>query len=673
MISGYRSLMTLLAVLTPAFFLINQGKAATLEGTVRNICSHQIVAGATVEAVGATTETTTTDANGFFQFSDLLEGEVALSVSAIGFKSETAIVEVVGEATNADVDLLPISFCEIECDADGDVDGADLGLMAAGYSGGFSLEEFAGEFGRPDCPFRLNNGDTCTTIPLEVAAVVGQVSDLYQTFALRSSSGAVIGVREGISSHFPEIVDLIGGGPRARDFMLKAFEGTASFSQDMELSIYAYALEFMGDPEVIVPLQAFILNNLNSDLYFALHFVTQTVKTLRGDTDLEDTFYYTGHQMLDVATGQAALTGEYFADSSSGTPPKSCTRRYVLLDHEGKPIVWTDANGNPHEAFVEGNTYADAYLPDTLRALFLSSVPTGNGTFVHDDPEFSGEPSKLFNCAGYAFRHFNGGKKWTADPTVMHKVLVTQTGLLEEVNAGEEQPGDIVFYIQPSGVVGHVAILQRITFWGTRIVRNADGQSGLWEAAIDAAYFKGVGGAEAKYPSHKIYRWKNGAPPAVKADPSVIGNQIYCMDSLSTDITFQGQGPYVHVWVDYDGVIMNHRCESITDYEVTFLSSGTMEIEYDDNISMEIDWTGDTYTHWSGATFGVVCSSQSYPSHAYGTHFNGTFTTFKTWYPEGGGITGHYDETKTTGKGEIYYRPAGRLLDRYIIEFNLVR
>jgi len=132
MISGYRSLMTLLAVLTPAFFLINQGKAATLEGTVRNICSHQIVAGATVEAVGATTETTTTDANGFFQFSDLLEGEVALSVSAIGFKSETAIVEVVGEATNADVDLLPISFCEIECDADGDVDGADLGLMAAG-------------------------------------------------------------------------------------------------------------------------------------------------------------------------------------------------------------------------------------------------------------------------------------------------------------------------------------------------------------------------------------------------------------------------------------------------------------------------------------------------------------------------------------------------------------
>ncbi len=46
------------------------------------------------------------------------------------------------------IDLPP---CDCDFDTDGDVDGSDLAVFAAGGTG-IGLEDFAAEFGRTDCP-----------------------------------------------------------------------------------------------------------------------------------------------------------------------------------------------------------------------------------------------------------------------------------------------------------------------------------------------------------------------------------------------------------------------------------------------------------------------------------------------------------------------------------------
>ncbi len=47
--------------------------------------------------------------------------------------------------------VTPGDVCPSDLDGDQDVDGADLALLAAGGTG-VTLEEFAGDFGKPICP-----------------------------------------------------------------------------------------------------------------------------------------------------------------------------------------------------------------------------------------------------------------------------------------------------------------------------------------------------------------------------------------------------------------------------------------------------------------------------------------------------------------------------------------
>lgn len=542
--------------------------------------------------------------------------------------------------------------CNGDFDTDGDVDGTDLATFAADFGrtdcaadcegdfngdndvDGSDLATFATDFGRTNCS---------GAVPESIAQAVANANSLLKTFPLLRASGAISGIRDVMPTYFPDVADLIAGGPEARDYMLQSFQGTPPFAEDLKLSIYAYALEQMGDPASLPTLQAFLGDNVTGELLLTPHFVTHGAKILLGDTDLEDAVFYSAIQMREVVS-QNGSTAQQEEITPLPTPTTgTCHRQYILLDDEGNPITWLHPDGTFHEATVKGVHSFSNEVPQITMNNCIEQVTHGGGTFVDDDPVFYGYPSKQFNCAGYAFRHLNRGRRWTAEPDDMFDVLVTNTGLLTEVSESEAQPGDIVFYYAAGEArPRHVAELRRIEE-GTIIVRNADTQSGLWEAPIDAEYFNGkwyrIGGG-ASYPVHRIFRWVNGKPPNVKPDPSVIGNPDYCQDEVSSSIVYRGEGNYrEQLSVDY-GEAGSATCTFPAPVEVTLNSDGSANAAVTYYGYAALDSSGNV---WCTDITGNV-------SRYYGTHANGQFSL-----DMGGGrppLEGTYNELGIVGTWE---------------------
>ena len=64
--------------------------------------------------------------------------------------------------------------------------------------------------------------------------------DPDDTHALNMSSGSVAGVRESMMTEFPQVAVLVTGGDDVRVALEETFEGKKSYSDDIELAIFAY-------------------------------------------------------------------------------------------------------------------------------------------------------------------------------------------------------------------------------------------------------------------------------------------------------------------------------------------------------------------------------------------------------------------------------------------------
>jgi hypothetical protein len=361
-------------------------------------------------------------------------------------------------------------------------------------------------------------------------AAYGQAQDETATFPLRRSSGGAAGLRDAMASAFPAVSDLSKPDAAVRDAMLDAFGGTPGFDRDVALAIYAYALEEMGDTAAVPRLSAFLRDNVNGDVYWALHFAAHAVLAMKGALPVDDTGWFDHATIAAAASGQAS-SGLLASVSSAEAEKPSCGKRYILVDDSGKPLTYLGKDGKTHQVVVGGTQFSKPDVPASVASNYKTEVADGGGTYATDDPEFQGAPSKQFNCAGYAFRDFNGGRRWTGDPGAMYGPLV-ESGVLFEVPESQAQPGDKVFYFRKQmQVPGHVAEVKKVEsgmLGNTVTVRNADGQSGLWDARIDAAYFTGTLLKEATYPTRKVFRWRDGKAPKAIPDPAVSANPAYC-------------------------------------------------------------------------------------------------------------------------------------------------
>lgn len=372
------------------------------------------------------------------------------------------------------------------------------------------------------------DGGSDLVVPEEVQAVLDQTLDEAVTLPVREASGSMSGLREKLETKFPDVAKLIAGGDDTGKALLAELSGTPEWKDDMRLAIIAYAIEARGDKAALPGLRKFLGDNVNGDLYITPNFVAHAILALEGTLNPDmDLGWYTGDQMLALAGGATDIPIPLKADNVPNR--KSCTKKYVFADGNGQPIYFTNEAGNQEKAIVSGTIFASSEVTPLASEGAKEKVKNGGGTYVNDDPEFPGSPNKQFNCAGYVTRHFNGGKKWVGDPAVILRSM-SKAGLMEEVAEGDAKPEDLVFYYFSSGICGHVAEVKRLDglVFKDIIVRNADGQSGLWEAKINAPYFTGVDGAEATYPTRKIFRWKNGVKPTVIPDPDAPTDPSSC-------------------------------------------------------------------------------------------------------------------------------------------------
>ncbi len=395
-------------------------------------------------------------------------------------------------------------------------------------------------------------GGDSTVITPEVQQALDRAATLSGTSDLLTASGSADGLRARLEEGFPELTNLIQGGGGTAAALRSVFQGAPDPTRDYQLLVNAYAIEKRRDTDSIPTLQAFLETEITGGLYWTPHFVTHALKSLRGRSDLrEDAFYDLVEMEPELAASPSQSLATFAAQAGDGAT-RSCGRRYVLVDGSGQPLTYTDASGATQNLTVEGRQFnVDPMTSDRARH-FVEQVEDGGGTYVDDDPLFPGSPTWSFNCAGYAFRGLNGGRPWAADPSRFYQALVQNSDLLMEVPESDARPGDKVFYFQGGrSLPGHVAEVRRVEtsmlgFSTTITVRNADEQSGLWEAPIDASYFTGTWVSSAKFPTRKVYRWRNGAPPTALPDPAVATNPRYCKDdglgSGSLDVSISVPG-----------------------------------------------------------------------------------------------------------------------------------
>jgi hypothetical protein len=354
---------------------------------------------------------------------------------------------------------------------------------------------------------------SCGSGPTRLEAALDSASSVGGTYRLTSSSGSAAGLRAAMRLAFPAVDDLIGGGRPAHDAMLKAFGDTPSEDSDLKLTIFAWALEQMGTSSDASVFESFVARNLTSDVDWSLHFATHAIRTFTGydDGDLKAWYYV---EEMELASGTKA------ADQKSSPARNTCLGSNLLVDANGVTITWYDGGkSEPVPVRIDGWVRSVSAATANTADLSRAEIEKNGGTFVYDDPEFPGIATRQFDCAGYALRELNHGKKWWVDPSEAYRVLVG-AGQLVEVPESAAQPGDKVFYFAAGAILpGHVAEIHQVEqglFGNTILVRNADGDSGLWEADVNADYYtkpSANGNRGARYPTHQILRWSGGQAP----------------------------------------------------------------------------------------------------------------------------------------------------------------
>ncbi len=369
------------------------------------------------------------------------------------------------------------------------------------------------------CPGCFGGGGTSFNLTPEVEAAMEQASDPAQTFPVASASGSLSGIRDALPLLFPQVADLQGGTGDTVAALADAFKDPSGLDQDLELAIFAYALELVGDVSAVPTLKEFLSKNISGEYILAPHFVTRAILVLEGKPDPSDqTYWYSADEMQQAAGIATETQGQALKGDDLGGGRKSCSRQFVLVGESGEPLYYYDYDGVKRKAIVDGRRHASDYVPPAMAQNWKDKVSTGGGVYVNDDPKFPGSPTAQFNCAGYAFRDFNGGDTWTADPHRWFRVLMGTGAIVPVPSDDQIQPGDIVFYFGKGAKgPGHVAIVQP-SVKSLPLIRNGYGQSGLWEASIDAPIFVGKGPPYSQvvgdYERREVWRYKDGKAPA---------------------------------------------------------------------------------------------------------------------------------------------------------------
>ena len=111
----------------------------------------------------------------------------------------------------------------------------------------------------------------------------------------------------------PELRELIALGPAAVDQLLEPFGKRVTLLDDIPLSLFAYALERIGDPRAVPVLAEWLDRNLFASTIWSTDFVTHTIKVLDNQGGLAPDFMYDVDEKLDtiartlhhIATSQA--------------------------------------------------------------------------------------------------------------------------------------------------------------------------------------------------------------------------------------------------------------------------------------------------------------------------------------------------------------------------------
>ena len=336
---------------------------------------------------------------------------------------------------------------------------------------------------------------------------------------LRSIGDGLAARQAAIDELFPQVQQLIDAGDQGAQELLQHFQGAASGDQDIALSIYAYVLGRMNYTAGKGQLAQWLETNITGEVPDACSAVTQALRTMQADADLapKDTAYYLFSEMEKTIEAVQGFSFAKRARLAKAPDAKECGREFYLIGADGMRIK--DANGKDIKV---GGTVTDPNVGSGLENTSegqrkAREITDGGGTYVTgtdavSGTTFEGYPTKRFNCAGFAFRGFIGGRRWRADPGEMLDRL-TAAGLLEPIWESQAVAGDFAFFYHASGDAksAHVAVVHAPSgLTGTTTVINADGYSGLFTAPLNCTYFND------NYQDIQFYRWKNGAQPTLE-------------------------------------------------------------------------------------------------------------------------------------------------------------
>jgi hypothetical protein len=242
---------------------------------------------------------------------------------------------------------------------------------------------------------------------------------------------------------------------------------------------------------------------------------------------------------LFIACGGGAGGGEddgriHNGNTDNATPsnqPASCVRYYKVVDAYGNQLTTYDDNGNPRPLTIQGTEYSNIDVNTDWR----EDVKANEGEMVVSID--GGQSTRRFNCVGWVFRELNchggscddapyGGYGWNPVVDVVFKDF-TRAGLLRKVDGWFEsyEVGDKCFFFagtdpQHTGKPSHVAEVV-VGGWLSATVRAPDGHTGVFDAELDAAWFKDY----KKYDENvDCYRWV-GDPPRAMPDMEAAENR----------------------------------------------------------------------------------------------------------------------------------------------------
>lgn len=343
------------------------------------------------------------------------------------------------------------------------------------------------------------------------ADLVAQLTSADSATQLREAGDGLQARRVEMSTLLPALEELIAAGPAGRDAMLARFTGQPAAEEDDGLSMLAYALERIADAGVLETLRTFLASNLTGEVPSTLSAVTHAIRSLEGKA-LQPSAAYLISEMEATAgiSDQAAKS----ARRQQATGKQSCAREFYLLDASGQRIQDQQGNDIRVGGTVFNPTVNEGFATSSPAMKLAERVRTeGGAAFDYVDPQsgvtFQGEPTRRFNCAGFAFRHFVGGQQWIADPQRMLQAL-TDAGLLVAVNASDARKDDFAFFsTDPGGPAGHVAVVETVEsglISNDVTFINADGPSGMFRVNDDAEWLQ-------RYLSGPMYyRWQAGPP-----------------------------------------------------------------------------------------------------------------------------------------------------------------